>query len=111
MTTFDQIVGLWEHGQRRLRESDPADRVAQERVIDELVTELRRRVGGTFSTEELAHYYLEHGTDWCFEIALHTAPGVPAAWDMDTVAGTAFARYVRAARDYGGGLRHVEEES
>jgi len=110
VTTFDQIVGLWEHGQRRLRESDPADRVAQERVVDALVVELRRRVGGTFSTEELARYYLEHGTDWCFSMAIEIAPGSPAAWDMDTVASAAFARYVRTARDYGGGLRHEEEE-
>jgi hypothetical protein len=107
---FDQIAGLWEDGLRRLREAEGPDRVAQERVVDVLVTELRRRHGGRFTADQLAAYYLQEGTDWCFEIATRVAPGNPAAWDMATVANAAFARYVRAASDYGGGQRRYVEE-
>lgn len=110
MNTFDQLAGLWDDGLRRLREAPPADRVAQERVVDELVVQLGRRVGGYFTTEELARHYLDHGTDWCFEIAMRIAPSTPAAWDMSTVAGAAFARYVRMASDFGGGVRKEIEE-
>lgn len=81
-----------------------------ERVRDEIVFELRRRLGGPFTTAELARYYLDAGTDWAFGIATRVAPNEPAAWDMTTVAGAAFARYVRAAGDYAGGRRTVPDE-
>ena len=76
-----------------------------ERVTEELVNELRRRVGGTFTTDELARFYGDHGTDWCFDIATRVAPGNPEAWDLTTVVGAAFARYVREASDFAGGSR------
>ncbi len=107
---FEELNGLWQDGQRRLADADPADRPALERVIDALVVELRRRLGGTFTTDELAGLYWEHGTDWCFDIATRVAPTNPAAWDMSTVAPAAFARYVRRASDYGGGRRRLEDE-
>jgi hypothetical protein len=97
---FDQAIGLWRDGERRLAAADPADRQALERVRDELVYELRRRLGGSFTTDELATLYATEGTDWCFDIATRIAPGNPAAWDMPTVAGAAFARYAREASDY-----------
>ena len=103
--SVDGVIGLWEEGQRRLIEADPADRKAIDEVVVELVIELRRRVGGAFTTDELAAYYLDQGTDWAFEIAMRVAPSTPAAWDMTTVAGAAFARYVRFATDFGGGRR------
>ena len=59
------------------------------------MVELRRRLGGPFSVQELARLYIEQGTDWCFEIAMREAPNNPAAWDLTTVAGAAFARYAR----------------
>jgi hypothetical protein len=80
-----------------------------ERVRDEIVVELRRRLGGPFTTEELAQFFLAQGTDWCFQIAVRVAPAEPAAWDMTTVAGAAFARYVRGASDYAGGRRIIAE--
>lgn len=107
---FDHVVGLWEEGARRLRELDPADRDRTERVIDLVVDELRRRLGGGFHAQELADYYLSEGTDWCFDIALRAAPDTPAAWDMTTIAGAAFARYLRSAVDYAGGRRLTQPE-
>lgn len=101
----DDLIALWLDGARRLNDVDPADRPAFERVIDAIVLELRRRLGGPFTTAELAALYDEQGTDWCFEIARRVAPGNPEAWDMATVANAAFARYVRQASDYAGGRR------
>jgi hypothetical protein len=107
---FEAVGGLWEEGQRQLRATEPPDRAAMEQVVDAIVVDLRRRLGGVFTADELAHYYLTEGTDWCFNIATRVAPGTPAAWDMPTVAGAAFARYVRAASDFGGGRRRIEDD-
>jgi len=105
---FAQVIGLWREGQRRLVRAEPAERAVLERVTDAIVEELRRRLGGPFTTDELAALYAERGTDWCFDIATRVAPSTPEAWDMTTVAGAAFARYVREASDYAGG-RKLEE--
>lgn len=105
----EDAISLWREGERRLASADPSDRPALERVRDAIVLALRRRLGGRFSAEELAALYLEQGTDWCFEIATRVAPSTPAAWDMTTVAGAAFARYVREAGDYAGGRRTEAE--
>lgn len=107
---FDDVIGLWREGQRRLGQADPRVQPALERVTEAVVDELRRRVGGTFTAEELARYYAQEGTDWCFEIATRVAPSTPEAWDLTTVAGAAFARYVREASDYAGGARIVRED-
>ena len=105
---FDDAFGLWQEGERRLAQAEPADRQALERVIDEVVLELRRQLGGPFTTQELARLYIEEGTDWCFAIATRVAPANPAAWDIPTVTGAAFARYAREATDYR--LRQAVEE-
>lgn len=101
----DAVIGLWEDGRRRLAEAPREERVALDRVVEQVVLGLRRRLGGPFTSGELAQLYLDEGTDWCFEIAIQTAPMTPAAWDMTTVAGAAFSRYLRSAIDFGGGRR------
>ncbi len=106
--SFEQLIGHWQEGQRRLAQAAAADRAAMERVVDELVTELRRRLGGPFSVQELARLYSEQGVDWCFDVATQIVPGNPAAWDLTTVAGAAFARYAREASDYRFGRRVSE---
>lgn len=107
---FDVLMGLWEDGQRRVATAEPAARHVLERVTDAIYLELRRRLGGKFTTNELAEYYLHEGTDWCFEIAYSAAPSAPEAWDTATVAGAAFARYARRAIDWGGGVRREADE-
>ena len=107
---FEDLIGLWQEGQSRLRDAEPADRGALERVVDALVLELRRRLGGQFSVQELVRLYFEQGTDWCFDIAVRIAPGNPAAWDVTTIAGAAFARYARDASDYTIGRRIGDPE-
>lgn len=103
--SFESLNGFWQEGVRRLERADPEQRQALERVVDELVLELRRRLGGPFTTDDLARLYDRQGVDWAFAIATRVAPGTPAAWDLDTVANAAFARYVRNASDYAGGRR------
>jgi hypothetical protein len=105
---FDDLIGLWQDGERRLRGAEPGDRIVLERVVAEVVDELRRRIGANFGVQELARYYVEAGTDWCFGIATRVAPGNPAAWDITTVSGAAFARYAREAGDYMIGRRTAE---
>ena len=107
---FDLLMGLWEDGLRRIAQAEPRQRRTLERVVDELVGELRRRMGGRFLVDELAGYYLSEGTDWCFQIAVTSAPGEPEAWDTGMVAGAAFARYARQAADFGGGARRGGDE-
>jgi hypothetical protein len=106
---FDEVFGLWQEGERRLTDADAPDRQALDRVVDELVLELRRRLGGPFTTEELARLYEREGTDWAFAIATRVAPANPAAWDMPTVVGAAFARYVREASDFRQRQKAAEE--
>jgi hypothetical protein len=101
---FETAIFQWEEGRRRLRPADPGERRALERVTEQIVRELRRRLGGTFTTEELADLYAQ-GTDWCLDLAIAHAPGRPRAWDAQTVADAAFATYVREAVDFAGGRR------
>lgn len=108
--SFGDVSALWREGERRLAQADGRERMVLERVVDALVLELRRRLGGPFTTNELSELYLREGTDWCLTVAMHAAPNEPAAWDMTTVAGAAFARYLRQATDYGGGRRLVDDE-
>lgn len=108
---FEELIGLWQEGQRRLQDAEPAERMVLEHVVEAIVAELRRRLGGPFSVQELARLYIDQGTDWCFAIATHEAPNDPAAWDITTVAGAAFARYARQAYDYTLGRRIGELEN
>jgi hypothetical protein len=109
VVSFEDVIDMWREGDRRLSEAEPPVRPAMDRVVDALVDELRRKLGGPFTSDELARLYAAQGTDWAFDVATRVAPRTPEAWDMATVAGAAFARYLRAAVDYGGGRRKVEE--
>ena len=73
-----------------------------ERVTREVQAELRRRLGGVFTLEELADLY-DEGTGWCTDLAVEVAPDEPFAWDARVVADAAFGRYQRAATDFAGG--------
>jgi len=101
---FETALEQWQAGVRRL-ESAPFD----ERPVLDLVTrkvheELRRRLGGTFTSDELADLY-DAGTSWVSGVAIAAAPDAPFAWDVRIVGDAAFARYLREATDYAGGKR------
>ncbi len=72
---FDVLIGFCGRtASGAINEAEPAERRVLERVSDDIYLELRRRLGGKFTTTELADYYLTAGTDWCFEIAYTSAP-------------------------------------
>jgi len=102
--SFDIAVVQWREGERRMAGAPPHERPALELVVQGIVAELRRRLGGTFTTDELTALY-ERGTDWCTDLAARIAPDEPWAWDARTVADAAFLSYLRDARDYAGGRR------
>ncbi|HEU4977325.1 MAG TPA: hypothetical protein VFT42_00370 [Solirubrobacteraceae bacterium] len=102
--SFETAIHQWREGERRLDRATPSELVALERVVARLVAELRRRLGGPFTVDELTSLY-EQGTGWCLEVAYEVAPGAPWAWDQRVVADAAFARYVREATDFAGGRR------
>jgi hypothetical protein len=101
---FETALPQWQEGARRLQQSPNEDRRLLERVTDRVVDELRRRLGGPFTTDELVDLY-DQGTGWVTDVAVATAPESPEAWDVRTVGDAAFARYLREATDYAGGRR------
>jgi hypothetical protein len=105
--SFETAIYQWQQGERRVR-SSPLERAQLiERVIDALVADLRRRLGGRFSAEELVDLY-ESGTAWCLQLAMRVAPHEPWAWEAALVIDAAFGRYLREAADYAGGRREIE---
>jgi hypothetical protein len=90
----------WEAGLRRL-ESLRADRVLHARLlanVDLVTDELRRRVGGSFSLDELAAVY-SRAEDWARDILEERgAPGWPI--HLTVILDAAFQHYARGAVDY-----------
>ena len=87
----------WHDGERKLRELAPDRRRPFDRVVENLVAELRRRLGGSFTAAELVELY-DRSNAWTMPIAIEVAPGEPAAWEQ-WVADAAFNRYLRDACD------------
>jgi hypothetical protein len=104
VTDFDTAFAQWREGERRLKEAPPEEQWVLERVVARIGAELRRRLGGPYTSEEVADLYAR-GTDWATDIATQTAPEQPWAWDARVVVDAAFSRYVRGARDFAGGRR------
>lgn len=103
---FETALPQWEEGTRRLAAVAPEQRRLFERVTDRVVEELRRRLGGPFTTAELVDLY-DQGTSWVTDVAVAAAPEDPDVWDVRTVGDAAFARYLREATDFAGGRRVV----
>jgi len=106
--SFDNALAQWQEGLRRLADAPPDERRMLERVTAAVEAELRRRLGGAFTTGELADLY-DEGTDWVTDLALSVAPDDPYAWDVRTVGDAAFGRYLRSATDFAGGRRLMRE--
>ena len=104
MSSLENAVYQWQQGERRLRAEPPERSRLLERVIDALVAELRRRLGGRFYAQELVELY-RRGTGWYLPVAMKVAPDDPWAWEPGVVLDAAFGRYLREAADYGGGRR------
>jgi hypothetical protein len=107
--SFETAVQQWREGERRLANAPASERAVLERVTSRVVTELRRRLGGSFTTAELAELY-DRGTTWVLDVAVAAAPEAPWAWEQRVVGDAAFGRYVREAADFAGG-RRVQDRS
>ena len=101
---YDTALDQWEAGERRLSAAGADEHQVLERVTRRVEEELRRRLGGAFTVEELVELY-DAGTGWVSDVALAVAPDQPFAWDVRVVGDAAFARYVRGAVDFAGGRR------
>lgn len=101
---IDNALYQWEEGDRRLRDlsTDPRAGRRLNRAVDAVRDELRRRIGPTFTAEELAALYGE-GTDWALEAVRWAMPEHAADLDPQAVVDGAFFGYLRGARDYSGG--------
>ena len=62
----------WEAGLRRLDAAYPEQAPTLERVTRAVQAELRRRLGGPFTLDELAELY-DEGTGWCTDLAVEYA--------------------------------------
>ena len=91
----------WDEGRRRVEESRrDADRYARLHDQVDLVTaELRRRVGQSFSLDELANAYVG-ADDWARTLLLDAAPEGSLPPEAATAADAAFHRYAYGAADY-----------
>jgi hypothetical protein len=101
---FETAHEQWAEGLQRLESAPPDQRPTLDRVSRRIEQELRRRLGGPFTSDELVELY-DAGTGWASDLAYDTAPEQPYAWDARIVTDAAFGRYLRAATDYAGGRR------
>ncbi len=108
---LDNALFQWEEGAGRLRELDSDPRAARNagRAVSAIREELRRRIGPTFSAQELADLY-GRGTDWCLEAARQAAPMAAVDLDPQAVVDGAFFTYLRGAYDYSGGRVIAEHD-
>jgi hypothetical protein len=108
---IDNALFQWEEGARRLRELDSDPRAARSAriAVEAIREELRRRIGPTFSSQELADLY-GRGTDWCLEAARAAAPMSAVDLDPQAIVDGAFFLYLRGAYDYSGGRVKTEHD-
>jgi hypothetical protein len=100
----ENAVIQWEDGYRRLEtaRSDPATHRVLGRAVLAVEDELRKRLGSTFSIEELASLYRED-SDWGLELTIEALPDQSRLWDTATVVDAAFYLYMREAADFAAG--------
>jgi hypothetical protein len=91
----------WEDGNRRVEalRNDPRRYRTLLEQVEIVLGELRKRVGQTFTLDELAVAY-ERADDWARQAVDVADPDAPPPADMPDVAGAAFHQYARGATDY-----------
>jgi hypothetical protein len=98
---LDTVRQEWEEGNRRFEEvaRDPAAKPRLLAQLEVVSDELRKRIGQTFTLDQLAHAY--GGADDWVRAAVEeraAAPGWPRT--LSLVEAAAFHRYQRGAVDY-----------
>ena len=88
----------WEAGIERLRDLERSGELRGDEVTVPVREALRRRLGSSFTAEDLAALYGE-GTDWALLL-----PGVdPAVADVQDLIDAAFWLQLQSAYDFAGG--------
>ncbi len=95
---LENALFQWEEGDRRLREAPEPEHADLDRAVAVVIDELRRRLGSSFTVDELATLY-GSGVDWAAALARQESAGSDAPWVVDA----AFFRYAREAANFGGG--------
>src|SRR3954451_5472628 len=109
---LDNALFQWEEGAGRLRDLETSDSRASRdarRAGEAIREDPRRRIGPTFSAQELANLY-GRGTDWCLEAARQAAPMAAVDLDPQAIVDGAFFQYLRGAYDYSGGRVNAEQD-
>jgi len=97
---LENALFQWEAGIDRLRELEASGTLRGDQVTVPVREELRRRLGATFSAEDLAELY-GAGTDWAAQL-----PGIdPGLPDLQDLVDAAFWLHLQAAGDFAGGRR------
>jgi hypothetical protein len=92
----------WADGERRLaaaRSRDPARAANYDRVVAALRRDLRRRLGQTYSMNDIARVY-EGSARWARDVAQLAAPSAAYAHDLGVTADAVFAEAARSASDW-----------
>jgi hypothetical protein len=107
---LDNALFQWEEGAVRLRElmANPRSARTASVAVEAIREELRRRIGPTFTAQELAELYAR-GTDWALDAARRAAPMDAVDLDPQAIVDGSFQLYLRGAKDYRGGRVSAEE--
>ena len=99
---FENAMFNWEAGIEKLRDLERSGALRGDQVTVPVRLELRRRLGATFSAEQLADVY-GPGTDWATQL-----PGVdPGSADLQDLVDAAFWLHLQNASDFAGGRKSV----
>jgi hypothetical protein len=102
---IENALFQWEEGETRVRQADPGESRELDRAAQLVADQLRRRLGGSFTLDELADLYGE-GTDWVADQVQSRFSGTDSAAAVNA----GFLRYASRASDYAGGRRRLREE-
>jgi GTP1/Obg family GTP-binding protein len=103
--SIENALFQWEEGEARIRQADPRESRELDRAARLVSDELRRRLGGAFTLDELADFYGE-GTDWVSDEVQRRFSGT----DTNAAVNAGFLRYAHHASDFAGGRRRLPEE-
>jgi hypothetical protein len=90
----------WQAGARRLEQAELSTlrRAVLNAVVAEIVGELQRRLGTSYTLDRLAGEYAE-AAGWCLDVAQRTTE-LPFAYDLSLVQDAAFHWFARNASDF-----------
>ena len=101
MSSVENARRQWDEGFRRFQEEarDPSRAAALNAQVEAVTDELRRRVGQTFTLDDLAREY-ERADRWSRDAIAESELDPDPAAGSATAGDAAFHIYARGARDY-----------